>query len=445
MRAEEAGRVDTVLSVLSACGYAAAVANQARAPVLPAAGPAPERRLSTRSERFPLMDSLRAIAVLSVLVGHASFMVAIAGTDELTHIRFDFGVRAFFVVSGFLIYRPWVRARLRAEPYPDRGVYAWHRLLRIVPAYWVALTIITVWLGTAGVFTWSGVPIYYGFVQAYSANHATGGLLQAWSLCVEVAFYVFVPLWAMVMRRLRATDPSRRFRQELIGAGLLLAVGLAYKVIVVEAGALEHSTALQLNLLTFLDDFAVGIALAAVSVWYHGREHESRVLRLLDRRPWLPWLVALAAMATVSYGIGITGNLAERYTRTQYLERHYLYLLMAVGLVLPAIFGDPTRGWVRKLLGNRVLLYIGLVSYGIFLYHFAVLQQLQRWGFQDVAGGKLAWLWLVAGTAGATLIASLSYYLLERPFLRLKRLFDGRVKPRRSEAVVEPVPVPRPR
>lgn len=393
------------------------------------------------------MDSLRAIAVLSVLVGHASFLVSIAGTDVLTHIRFDLGVRAFFVISGFLIYRPWVRSRLRDEPHPRSRVYAWHRLLRIVPAYWVALTVITIWLGGAGVFTWGGAPVYYGFAQAYIGTYAVGGLVQAWSLCVEVAFYAFVPLWALTMRRLRPPDPARRMRQEMIGVALLFAVGLVYKLIVVEAGALEHSiTALQLNLLTFLDDFAVGMGLAAVSVWYHDREHESRVLRLIDRRPWLPWLGALLALATVSYGIGITGDLSERFTRAQYLERHYLYLATAVGVALPAIFGDPARGWVRRLLANRVLLYIGLISYGIFLYHFAVLQQLERWDFQEVAKGKFAWLWLVAGTAGAVLIASASWYLLERPVLRFKRRFDAPApQAAPAEPPAEPLAVAPPR
>src|SRR3954451_2863760 len=115
--------------------------------------------MGDRADRFPLMDSLRAIAVLAVLLTHVSYFVAQSGTDLLVHLRFDMGVTIFFVISGFLIYRPWVHARLRGEPSPLVRVYAWRRLLRIVPGYWVALTLVTLAIGLTGLFTWSGAAV----------------------------------------------------------------------------------------------------------------------------------------------------------------------------------------------------------------------------------------------------------------------------------------------
>jgi peptidoglycan/LPS O-acetylase OafA/YrhL len=403
--------------------------------------------VNVRADRFPLMDSLRAIAVLSVLVGHASFFISLQGTDFLSHWRFDFGVRAFFVVSGFLIYRPWVRARLRGEPSPLVRVYAWRRLLRILPGYWVALTGIAIWLGLTGVLTWGYGPLYYGFSQVYVWDRSGGGLVQAWSLCVEMTFYLFVPLWALAMRRLRATDPARRLRHELIGAGALFAFSLAFKVVAVQAGTLEHAhlSPLQLNLFTFLDDFAVGIALAALSVWYEERDDRPRALRVVDRHPWVPWLLAALAFYVVSFQIGLSGDLFQRFERLQYLERHYLYLAVAFGVVLPALFGDHTHGWVRRVLANRALLYVGLISYGVYLYQFAVLQQLERWGFADVASGRWAWLWLVVGIAASVALASLSYYAVERPILGLKRLVRQPAPSQAGEAIEEPAPVAPPR
>src|SRR3954462_4372935 len=138
--------------------------------------------MGDRADRFPLMDSLRAIAVVAVLLTHASYFVAQSGTDFLMHIRFDMGVTIFFVISGFLIYRPWVRARLRGEPSPLVRVYAWRRFLRIVPGYWVALTVVTLAIGLTGLFTWSGAAVYYGFLQVYFPSRVAGGLTQAWSL-----------------------------------------------------------------------------------------------------------------------------------------------------------------------------------------------------------------------------------------------------------------------
>jgi peptidoglycan/LPS O-acetylase OafA/YrhL len=105
------------------------------------------------------------------------------------------------------------------------------------------------------------------------------------------------------------------------------------------------------------------------------------------------------------------------------------------------MFGDFTRGWVRRLLGNRVLLYVGLISYGIFLYHFAVLAQLDKWGLGSTLQGHLAPLWAVVAFAGSVLLATLSYYLVERPFLDLKRLVrDPRWRAEKGEAIEEPVP-----
>jgi peptidoglycan/LPS O-acetylase OafA/YrhL len=390
------------------------------------------------------MDSLRAIAVLGVFLTHASYFVAQSGPALLERFRFDMGVTIFFVISGFLIYRPWVRARLRGDPSPLARVYAWRRLLRILPGYWVALTVVALVLGVNGLFSWSGTGIYYGLLQAYFPYRATGGLTQAWSLCVEVAFYVFVPLYALALARVRVRGGRSRLRHELIGIAALFAVSAAYKVSAVAAGTLEQSNLsnLQLTLPTFIDVFAVGMLLATLSAWCEERPELPRPLRVIDRHSWLPWAFAAATFAIASFGIGVTGALDEQMTRVQYLERHYLALLTAGAVVLPAIFGDFTRGWVRRLLGNRVLLYIGLISYGIFLYHFAVLTQLERWGLTDAVRGRWpALLWLVAGLAGSVLVATVSYYVVERPFLDLKRLVrDPRWRAERGEAIEEPVP-----
>ena len=400
--------------------------------------------MNARADRFPLMDSLRAIAVIAVLLTHASYYVAESGPQLFVHLRFDMGVTIFFVISGFLIYRPWVHARLRGEPSPLVRVYAWRRVLRIVPAYWVALTLVALVVGVAGLWSWTGAGIYYGFLQAYFPKYAGGGLVQAWSLCVELAFYVFVPIYALALARMRPAAPERRLRQELIGLGGLIVLGGAFNVFAVLAGTLEKAnlSVLQINPLAALDAFAVGMIFATLSSWYQDRDTLPSPLRLMDRRPWLPWAFALVTFLVVSYGIGVTGRLDERFGRLQFVERHYLYLLTAGALVLPAMFGDFTRGWVRRLLGNRVLLYVGLISYGIFLYHFAVLAQLDKWGFGDTVRGRWpSLLWIVVAFGGAVLIATLSYYLLERPFLDLKRLVrDPRWREERGEAIEEPVP-----
>ena len=115
--------------------------------------------MRTAGERFPLVDPLRAIAAIAVLGTHAAFFAGAEYPGSLVgHFtqRLEVGVAIFFCISGFLLYRPFVAAREREQAMPAVGAYAWRRFLRIVPAYWVALTLSAWWLGTRGVFTGDG-------------------------------------------------------------------------------------------------------------------------------------------------------------------------------------------------------------------------------------------------------------------------------------------------
>src|SRR4051794_1356756 len=110
--------------------------------------------MNARATRFPLFDSLRAIAALAIFGTHAYFTLRnnAPGPVRPYAARLEVGVYIFFVISGFLLYRPFVRARLSGSPAPATGAYAWRRLLRIGPAYWIALTLVALWLGEHYVF-----------------------------------------------------------------------------------------------------------------------------------------------------------------------------------------------------------------------------------------------------------------------------------------------------
>ena len=399
--------------------------------------------MNTRAVNFPLMDSIRAIALLSVIAAHTSFFIAKNGDKALAHVRFDFGVRVFFMISAFLLYRPFVRSLMKGWEAPSIKAFAWRRGLRILPAYWIALTVITIWLGLPEVFTATGIPSYYGFAQIYRPATSVGGLPQAWSLCVEVVFYIVLPIYALALRRWRAADEREQMRHQLIGAAALFAISLAYKVAIGAAGSLEdpHLAFLQSNPLAFLDDFALGMFLAAVSVWSELHGALARPLAVLDRRPGIAWAAGLVALWVVSTQLGLTGQLGEPVHARQYIERHYLFTIVAVGLVLPAMFGDPRRGLVRRVLGWRPLLYLGMISYGVYLYHFAVLRQLENWDLASLGSKTTTLIWFPLALGGGMLLATISYYAAERPILRLKRLVPDRPAPHPGEAIAEPAGV----
>ena len=124
----------------------------------------------------------------------------------------------FFVLSGYLIARPFVAAHVQDRPQPDVARYARNRILRIVPAFWVAILATLIVFGLLGSPAWV-VPVTLLFGQAFVAEEPfVTHIAQGWTLGTEMAFYALVPLVALWFsrRRRRTGTPARR------GAGLLL-------------------------------------------------------------------------------------------------------------------------------------------------------------------------------------------------------------------------------
>src|SRR3954452_7306709 len=237
------------------------------------------------------------------------------------------------------------------------------------------------------------------------------------------------------MRRVRGG-----LRSGLVAAAGLFAVGLGYKLWVFSMGPALDASLLRwrLALPEYIDYFAIGMALAAISVAYERADSLPAPLEALARRPWAAWLGAAALFLLVSKGIGLTGGADDNVTEARYLVRHYLYAAIALGLLLPALFGDPESGLIRRVLASRPLLWVGLVSYGAYLYHVAVLQQLSEWDFGSL-NDVSPYLWFPAALAGALVLAAASWYAFERPILSLKRLVAARPV-ERGEDTLEPGP-----
>jgi peptidoglycan/LPS O-acetylase OafA/YrhL len=410
--------------------------------------------VNARANRFPLVDSLRAIAALCGLLTHTAVAAGVSGNPHsaLTPYaqRLDVGVAIFFLISGLLLYRPFVAARFRGSRAPAVGPYAWRRLLRIAPGYWLALTVTALWVGTSayelGVFSSSGFPTYYLLLQTYRGRTLSGGLVQGWTLTIEITFYAFLPLYAWAMRRLArrgGRDAGSVLRSEVIGLVVLVIVSEAWKAVVL-GGQSPHQVVITpaLDALpSFLDQFALGMGLAVVSAWIEQRGSAPRWVERFDRAPGLSWAFAAVAFYLVSKRIGISPRFFAPMGRWQYLGREWLYAAVAFGLLLPAVIGDQRRGLPRRVLSLRVLAWLGVISYGIYLWQTTVLAQLQRWNF-GAHSIIHPWLWWSAGTLVMTAaIAAASYYLLERPLLSLKNVF-GTQRSAVDDAAAEPAPSP---
>ena len=394
--------------------------------------------MNARADRFPHFDSLRAIGCLGVIVGHcAAFgdMVPPGAAIEPYIEQAPAVLMLFFFVSGFLLYRPFVAARLSGRPQPSFLAYAWRRVLRILPAYWVALVLITLWLGSnphiqssqppPSVFSLDGVFLYFGFAQTYTRESFAGGLPQAWTLNVEAVYYALLPAFVAFMAW---WAPRRKgpltIRRDLLAVGVLIAATYVYIAVILRAGAGPGTGSLPFLswIPGFLDFIALGMGLAVLSVAAHSRSEPTRAERFIDRWPGVFWIIAAIAFWVVSTQIGLYGTPAAEETTLQGLGRHALYAVIGICIALPAVFGDPRRGLVRKILGARPLAHFGLVSYGVYVWHVAIIVQLDRWGWGDHTIIHPYVHWLVPAILLSWLAGSLSYYLVERPVLSLKRL-----------------------
>lgn len=394
--------------------------------------------MNGRNPRYALFDSLRAIAALSVFAYHIAFHTdGLSGSlgPWLSHL--NVGVPIFFLISGFLLYRPWSQARWGGLAAPSVRRYALRRALRIVPAYWLALPLVALWLGLGDVFTPVGALVHFGFLQAYVHGRIIGGIGQAWTLSVEMSFYIALPLLALAVRRL----PARTPRAFLVTELCLCAV-LALFAVVWQVEALRHlgpGNAILfpalIGLPAALDLFALGMALAAVTVWMQGTGAQPLPVRVIARAGWLPWVGAGVAYAVLVNAPAWIGGGQTR----QVLATHELGGLVALGILLPAVFGQERRDVVRRLLASRPLLWVGRVSYALYLWHLAVILKLQDYGLRDDLGRGL---FTVVCLAVSLAIAALSWYGVERRFLALgRRRPPGRTA---DDAAVEPEVLPAP-
>lgn len=368
---------------------------------------------------FAGFDGLRAIAALAVLVTHVWLSSSYRGPGSTWLTQLDVGVPVFFVISGFLLYRPFVASRFADRTAQSTAAFWKRRMLRIFPAYWVCLVIVSLFFyeGALPIESVKDFVTHALLLQVYTSDRVIGGpVQQSWTLAVEVAFYAFLPFYALAIRKVRSTRWSL-LSIELAGIAALYVVSCAYRLVLLSANLTTSEFAhYRIFLPGFLDTLALGMGLAVLSAWW------TREGRTAVAPRWLAgaaWGVAALTYAVIAEGIGLPLFPTEDRTDAQFMIEQFLRGVFAVALVVPAVFAAARAGAIARFLSARVMVALGLVSYGIYLWHEAMIDAYLQW--RDLTIFQPDILSLLVFVLGTTIaIAALSYFGIEKPAMRLK-------------------------
>ena len=337
------------------------------------------------------LDGLRGISILLVAVSHAGFQTIVPG---------GFGLTVFFFISGFLI-TSLLMAELEQERHISLYNFYMRRVWRLLPALlvYIALSLPLIYRQT-GQFHWAEVlaavfyltnyyKLFEGFTQL-GAAHSPFNVL--FSLAIEEHFYLFfAPLVAWIGAR-------RGMRQAVIW---MIVLPLLIRIGVTAATHPDFSEEYTYRATECrLDSIAWGCLLALVD-----------------------WRALCRGRDRLAFCIGLGMILASLLYRDVIFRQTFRYTLQGLGLLLviaPIVFSDQVR-WVREELSRTWIVWVGQLSYSVYLYHWLAIIVLQLY-FRNIdrtpAWQALYW----AITLG---LSVLSYYLVEKPCLRLRRKYGS--------------------
>jgi peptidoglycan/LPS O-acetylase OafA/YrhL len=367
-------------------------------------------------QRSARVESLRAIAALAVVWGHIvafglALNPALPSASDLNFIERiayggGYGVFFFFALTGYLLFWPFAKRYFGSGDHIDLGRYAVNRALRILPLYYAVVVVVLLFQAdNAGFGVWAR---FLTFTETLSPGTAGRIVGPAWSLVVEVCFYLLLPLLAYGIARL-AGGSRRRAAAILITLGL---ASLAVRAVTIYA-ADPVDPLWRLNIPATFLFFVPGMLLALLRLSWEERRPAWLRGPPLQGDLWVLASIPLWALVLlVSYSLDFLVGAAA--------------FLMVGACVLPLRTGPVTNA-----LQWRPLAILGVASYSLYLWHVPVLRA-------EIDAGVSTSFWVLTAISIpiCVAVALASYAVIERPFLRLRRQWA------RSSARQEPEACP---
>lgn len=378
----------------------------------------------SRTGRFAPLDGYRALACLLVVVCHAAEGLRVVEDHPVLGANFTgyFAVVIFFTMSGFLVYRPFVARHLENRPAPATRRFLWQRLLRVYPLYWVVVTVYFLQGNQNVPGLWGYVRVYALF-QIYSPATFGRGILAAWTLAVDISFYLVVPLLALAARAIAkrlGTSRRARLNGEIAMVALFALIGPVWRCF----WLLQGTTRLvDIWLPSQADFFGLGMAFAVGVTWAEQGGGVARPMRWLADRPAVCFGSALAMfvlLGQLDLPLSRINPIdAFKLTPSDQMARYLLYTMAAFFVFIPAVLGREAA-LSHRALGSRPLRVMSELSYGIYLWHMLFLIHAADW----LGGKEVAPFWptLYIALVLSTLASAVTYLAVERPTSRLRNV-----------------------
>ena len=384
----------------------------------PATAPArPEALPAAPDLRFPELQGQRGLAALCIVVFHV-YQYDRSGPDARSPLEgtwahplllgLDGMVDWFFVLSAFLLTLPYARALRDGRPLTSARDFPGRRAVRVVPPYLVAILVVWVSRNPTLPGEWRDLLEHLTFTQVYDSQRIFWTIGPAWSLAVEVQFYVVIALLGAVLTRTaaRAATPARRLAPlvaAIAGFALVSVVWWLVLGVVQDRPATDYPV--WFGLPAKLAVFATGMAAAVLVVV---------VPRTLGR-------LATWSLRTAGVGafVATAVLLVDRETGSRDWLFHVLCGTAFAGVVVAGALGRPTGPWHRAS-ARGVLPWLGVLSYSLYLWHEPLMLHLAGNGLlpTPAPGAFLPTVAIVVPLA--VLAAWASYWVVEHPTSKLR-------------------------